>query len=255
MTILDRLERHLSRFAVPNLIRYVVALNALVFVLVNQNPEYVTALTLDRNAILQGQVWRLVSWIFIPQDSSLFYFFYLMFLWWLGDLLEATWGAFRLNLYYLTGIVLCVASALIFGASQGNLSLNLSVLLAVATLAPNLEILILFVIPLKLKWLALVSLLWPMQEMLRGPLAARMIVIMCLANYLIFFGPMFIRRGVENRSIQARRSKFEAAKLPVTETLHRCEVCGATEDSQPDAEFRVSADGHEYCLKHLPSRN
>jgi hypothetical protein len=103
-----------------------------------------------------------VSWIFIPDTlSPIWVIFYLMVVWWTGDLLEGTWGAFRLNAYYFLGMFFCVASALIFGASGGNMFLNLSLFLAVATLAPNLEILFLLVIPLKLKWVALISLLWP----------------------------------------------------------------------------------------------
>ena len=72
MTILDRLEKWLGRFAVPGLIRYVVALSALVFILVTINPGYTQMLALDRNAILQGEIWRLASWIFIPETTSYF---------------------------------------------------------------------------------------------------------------------------------------------------------------------------------------
>ncbi len=148
----------------------------------------------DREAILQGQVWRLVSWIFIPDTlSPIWVIFYLMIVWWTGDLLENTWGAFRLNAYYFLGMFFCIASALIFGASGGNVFLNLSLFLAVATLAPNLEILFLLVIPLKLKWVALISLLWPAYILVTGSLPVKMIVVMCLGNYLIFFGPSFLR--------------------------------------------------------------
>ena len=129
MTLLDRLERHLSRFAIPHLIRYVVALNALVFILLSLDPKYLSVLVLSREAILQGQVWRLVSWIFIPDTlSPIWVLFYLMVVWWTGDLLESTWGAFRLNAYYFLGMFFCIASALIFGASGGNMFLNLSLL-------------------------------------------------------------------------------------------------------------------------------
>ena len=114
-----------------------------------------------------------------------------MVVWWTGDLLENTWGPFRLNAYYFLGMFFCVASALIFGASGGNVFLNLSLFLAVATLAPNLEILFLLFIPLKLKWVALISLLWPAYILITGPLPVKMIVIMCMGNYLIFFGPSF----------------------------------------------------------------
>lgn len=253
VTLLDWLERHLARFAIPRLIRYVVVLNALVFILVTLDPKYVSMLVLDREAILEGQVWRLVSWIFIPDTlSPLWVIFYLMIVWWTGDLLEGTWGAFRLNAYYFLGMFFCVASALIFGASGGNVFLNLSLFLAVATLVPNLEILFFFVIPLKLKWVALISLLWPAYILITGSLPVKMIVIMCLGNYLIFFGPSFIRRSHERRKLHHRRAKFEAAK-DTSPTLHRCEACGITEATDPHADFRVASDGKEYCLRHLPN--
>ena len=78
-----------------------------------------------------------------------------------------------------------------------------------------------------------------------------MIVIMCLGNYLIFFGPSFIRRTRENRQTVKRRAKFEGAKDD-SPTLHRCEACGITEATDPHADFRVAIDGREYCTKHLP---
>ena len=254
VTLLDWLERHLSRFAIPRLIRYVVALNALVFILLTLDPKYVSALFLDRDAILQGQVWRLVSWIFIPDTlSPIWVIFYLMVVWWTGELLEGTWGTFRLNAYYFLGMFFCVASALIFGASGGNMFLNLSLFLAVATLAPNMEILFLLVIPLKLKWVALISLLWPAYILVTGSLPVKMIVIMCLGNYLIFFAPSLIRRSRENRQTMKRRTRFEAAK-DASPTLHRCEACGITEATDPHADFRVANDGKEYCTAHLPKQ-
>ncbi len=253
--MIERLERSFSRFAIPGLIRYVVALNALVFILVTLNPEYAMVLELNRAAILRGEVWRLVSWIFLPETTSFFWIlFYLMFTWWIGDLLEGSWGSFRLNVYYFLGMALCMGSALIFGASGGNLFLNLSLFLAVATLAPNLEILVFFVLPVKIKWVALISLILPLGVLLSGPLAAKMVVVMCLGNYMIFFGPAFLKGGLAVRKTRDRRLKFEMAKLPVDAALHRCTVCGSTENTNPDAEFRVASDGNEYCTTHLPRR-
>ncbi len=255
MTILDRLERALARFAIPGLIRYVVALNALVFVLVTLNEGYASVLTLDRAEILQGEVWRLVSWIFLPETDSFFWiFFYLLFTWWLGETLEQSWGTFRLNAYYFLGMLLCVGSALIFGASGGNMFLTLSLFLAVATLAPNYEILLFFILPVKLKWVALFSLILPAGVFLFGALPEKMIIAMCLGNYLLFFGPAFVRSLIDKREVRVRKARFEEASLPASETLHRCEICGANEVTEPEAEFRVAADGKEYCTLHLPSR-
>jgi len=253
--MIDRLERSLSRFAIHGLIRYVVALNALVFILVTANHDYAQVLELDRAAILHGQVWRLVSWVFLPTTLDFFWIiFYLMFTWWLGDLLEGSWGAFRLNAYYFLGMLLCIGSALIFGASGGNFFLNLSLFLAVATLAPNLEILLFLILPVKIKWVALFSLIYPAYVLLFGPLAAKMAVVMCMGNYLLFFAPAYFQGTLASHKTRGRRQRFEAAKLPADSALHSCAVCGATERTHPDTEFRVASDGNEYCTGHLPVR-
>ena len=253
--MIDRLEQSLSRFAIHGLIRYVVALNALVFILVTLEPNYAHILELNRAAILHGEVWRLVSWIFLPTTLDFFWIiFYLMFTWWLGDLLEGSWGAFRLNAYYFLGMLLCIGSALIFGASGGNFFLNLSLFLAVATLAPNLEILLFLILPVKIKWVALFSLIYPAYVLLFGPLAAKMAVVMCMGNYLLFFAPAYFQGTLASHKTRGRRQRFEAAKLPADSALHSCAVCGATERTHPDTEFRVASDGNEYCTGHLPVR-
>jgi hypothetical protein len=256
MTFLDRLEKRLGHLAVPGLVRYVVALNALVFILVTINPEYTEVLRIDRGKILEGEVWRLVSWIFIPNTTGYFWIiFYLLFTWWIGDMLEQNWGTFRLNAYYFLGILLSIASALVFGSSGGNFFLNLSLFLAVATLAPNYEILLFLILPVKMKWVAAISLILPAAYLLLGPLSAKMMVVMCLGNYLLFFGPGFLRERAERGRNRERRERFTKAVSEADETMHKCEVCGITEITDPDAEFRVSADGREYCMAHLPSKN
>jgi len=255
MPLLNTLEKHLGRFAIPGLIRYVVALNALVFLLGLAVPAYVNQLTLDPEAIAAGQVWRLVSWIFIPTASSLlFVLFYLMFTWWMGDLIESAWGAFRLNVYYLAGFLGCTAAALFFGQSLANIALNSSLLFAAGTLAPELQVLLFGIIPLRLKWIAGFSAVLLGLGLVTGDWGARAAIVVCFSNYLLFFGPAFFRQTSEARKIAARRARFEVAKIPAAETLHRCEVCGRTEVSNPELDFRVSANGHEYCTAHLPAR-
>jgi hypothetical protein len=254
MQLLYTLEKYLGRFAVPGLIRYVVALNALVFILGLLSPDYIRMLALDRDAIMAGQVWRLVSWVFIPNTFSLLWIiFFLMFTWWMGDLIESIWGSFRLNVYYLTGYAGCTAAALLFGESSGNLALNTSLLFAAGTLAPELQIMLFGIVPLRLKWVALFSAVLLGVSLLAGDWGARAAIVVTYTNYLLFFGPTFLRNSVESRKIAARRAKFEIAKREV-DTLHRCAVCGRTEVSNPELDFRVSRDGNEYCTPHLPAR-
>ncbi len=253
MTILTQLERHLGRFAITGLIRYVVAFTALVFLLIRLQWPAVEFLALDPQLILQGQVWRLFSWILIPTTTDfLWIFFYLFFTWWLGETLEATWGAFRLNLYYLLGMIGCTAAAFLFGMTFANFLLSFSLLLAVATVAPDTEILFFF-FPLKIKWVAVISLVFPWGfSFVTGDFATRAAIIVCLLNYLIFFGPHLYRDSRDRNKATARRAKFEAAARDVPDALHRCETCGLTENADPEMDFRVSSDGREYCTRHLP---
>jgi Predicted membrane protein len=254
MSLLDTLEKHFGKFAIPGLIRYVVGFNALVFLLGLTQPAYLGALTLNRDAILSGEVWRLVSWIFIPNTTSLIWvLFYLMFTWWVGDLIEGTWGTFKLNVYYFLGYLACTIAALVFpGPSLGNTALTTSLLFAAATLAPELQVLLFGIIPLKLKWIAFISAGLLGLSVLGAPWGVLASVLIAFSNYLLFFGPAFFRRSRDAREIAARRAKFQPATVS---TLHRCEACGRTEVSNPELEFRVSVDGNEYCTDHLPKRN
>ena len=124
MSLLDRLEQRFGRFAIPGLIRYVVALNAVVYILIRMNPAFLGVLTLSPAAIMQGEVWRLFTYILIPQFGSfllpgwLAAAIYLMFLWWVGNGLEAAWGSFRLNLYYFAGMLGHHRGGLFFGPAH-----------------------------------------------------------------------------------------------------------------------------------------
>lgn len=257
--MLERLESRFGRHAIPGLIRYVVLFNALVYVLQLLAPGYIDMLILDPARLFSGEVWRLFTWIFIPRTTStLWILFALLFLWFLGDLLESSWSSFRVNLFYLSGWFFCTLSALLLpGAALGpgaNFFLNLTVLLAAATLQPNYQILLFFIIPLKLKWLAWISLLAPVLLFVGSSPAGKAAIAVSLLNYLLFFAPAFLKQRRFEHKAATRRAKFIARSTP-EETLHRCATCGRTEVSAPDLEFRVADNGHEYCLDHLPKRS
>src|SRR5438094_4871092 len=116
MTWLDKLERRLRFLAVPGLMRIVVAFNALVFLLVRLNPGFRFVVDLDPGRIRHGEIWRLITYIFLPQtDSFLWVFLLLWFLWFIGEGLEQAWGAFRLTLYFIVGMIGTTAAACFFG--------------------------------------------------------------------------------------------------------------------------------------------
>jgi hypothetical protein len=181
----------------------------------------------------------------------------LLFLWFLGDLMEASWTSFRVNLFYLSGWFFTTLGAMLIPgaglAAGANLFLNLTVLFAAATLQPNYQILLFFILPVKLKWLGWFSAIAPVLMFLGSPLGGKIAILLSMANYLMFFGPGLIRDLRQQKSTSQRRARFEDA-LAATEAMHTCSVCGRTDESHPDLEFRVSSDGNEYCLDHLPSK-
>jgi hypothetical protein len=261
MSWISWLEARAGFLGIPRLMQMIAVLNGLVYLLRLFQPSYVYALLLIPEKVLHGEVWRLVSYIFVPEMllrggypalQPLFLFVYLWFLVWMGDALENAWGAFRVTLYYFLGMVGVTIAAFLFGG--GGLFaflLNLSLFFAFATLYPDIQIYVLFVLPLKVKWLALVSLAPLMLELLLGSLSTKAAILVSFLNYFVFFGPMIYSKLVTRTATDIRRRKFEKQAAP-EDTLHRCVVCKRTEKDGPELEFRVSQNGEEYCLEHLP---
>ena len=260
MTFLDKLERRVGFIAVPGLLRYIAFLTALVFVLEKINPGYLGLLDLNRAAIMRGEVWRLVTYIFIPQMSSMLplpdwvnVVFYCLFLWWMGNGLESSWGAFKLTLFYLIGMIGTTIAALLFGAAFSNLMLTASIFFAFARFYPDLVIYFAYILPMKVKWIAWFSAAILLVQIALGSMQFRAAAICAMANYLIFFGRGLWREARNRHTVNARRQRFEMQTRDTTaEPLHRCAICGATELTNPQLEFRVARDGEEYCIPHLP---
>lgn len=262
MNWIDYLESKFGRFAIPGLVRIIVGFNALVFVLSLINKNFLSLLVFDRDLILSGQVWRLLTYIFIPalgdswlMPDYLWLVFWLMFLWMLGEGLEQAWGAFKLNLFYLLGMIGTTISVFVFGANSASVTLNMSLLFAFATIYPDFQILLFLIIPVRIKWLAWFSFGLLMFSMAGSSLALKMGVLVSFLNYALFFGPQLWRQGMQRKAVAARRAEFESKHRAETEALHQCVTCRRTELSDPSLEFRVSKDGNEYCVDHLPSRS
>ena len=259
MTWLDKLERRFGLLAIPGLIRIVISFTALVWVLMLLYPEFVAVLDLDPVRIRHGQVWRLVTYIFIPRGigppgpmQTLWVVLALWFLWFIGEGLERTWGPFRLTLYFAVGMIGTTIAAFFFGSNFSNGMLIASLFFAFARFYPNEVIYILFILPVKIKWLAWILAAYLMLGFFLGPNSYRAALIAAFTNYFIFFGPEIIHQARHRHDVSTRRRRFEAHSRSPTETLHRCAVCGATELSDPNLDFRVARDGEEYCMAHLP---
>src|ERR1700730_5197736 len=155
MTWLDKLERRFGFLAIPGLCRLLVGFTVLVFVLILLNPDFLNVIALDPGRVRRGEVWRLVTYIFIPPSlSPLFLLLGLWFLWFIGDGLERAWGAFRLTLYFFVGMIGTTVAAFFFGSNFSNSMLTAALFFAFATFYPNEVIYIFFILPVKVKWVA-----------------------------------------------------------------------------------------------------
>jgi membrane associated rhomboid family serine protease len=253
MTWLDKLEKRIGFIAIPGLIRIIVAFNVLVFVLIKLNPDFQFILDLNPARVRHGEVWRLVTYIFLPQSYNLLWLLLaLWFLWFIGDGLERAWGAFRLTLYFFIGIVGTTIAAFFSGSTFSNSMLISSLFFAFARFYPDLVIYLFFILPVKIKWLAWVYGALLLFGFVTGPNSLRMAVVAAMSNYLIFFGPEIIHDARHRRKVSSRRQRFEIQSRSETDSIHKCAVCGATELSDPNLDFRVARDGEEYCVPHLP---
>jgi hypothetical protein len=211
-------------------------------------------LMLDPEKIRHGEVWRLVTYIFIPQTMSpLWVIFALWFLWWVGEGTERAMGAFQFTLYFVIGMIGTTIAAFFFGSNFSNAMLMSSLFFAFARFYPEEMIYILFILPVRIKWLAWIYAAFLILGFFTGSNSYRAALVAAFANYLIFFGPELVQAVRHRRGVTERRRRFEVQSKPDTESLHKCAVCGRTEVTDPDLDFRVSSDGHEYCMAHLPS--
>ncbi|MFH1067325.1 MAG: hypothetical protein V1746_05440 [bacterium] len=203
----DALEERLGHWAIPHITRGIVALNALVFVLNLINPEFVRDLALDPSAVARGEVWRLASFLFIPDTRNiLFLVLYLLFTWFVGEALESEWGAFKLNLYFLTGMIGTAIAAFAFVKGQvDNFYLHASLLLAFGTVFPRMELMLFpLPIPIQARFLAMFSGLLLVLAAVFAPFA----VAAALLNYILFFLPPVVEAWREQRKSAKRMKAF-----------------------------------------------
>lgn len=250
--LLDKTERRFGRFAIPKLTLYIVFLNAFVYLLSYYNPDYLNSLTLNIDKVLKGEVWRLFTYLFIPPAASvIFIFFALYFLYLIGSALEAEWGSFRLNFYYFLGMIGTTAIGIFLPSTHlSNVFINLALFLAFATLYPDFTVYLFFIIPIKVKYLAILSWLGIIFNITFAPLEVKLIALVSVINYLLFFW----HNIAQNVRLMNRGPRPSAGFSPSRlEPFHKCSICGKTERDDEDLEFRVCRQcGKEFCSEHMP---
>lgn len=191
-TWLQKLNQKFGRWAIRNLMTYIVFGMAVVFML--QRPllwsneiNLYSLIEFDPLAIMRGQVWRIITFIFeSPSDSLFFVAFVLYFYWMIGSTLENEWGAFKFNIFYLTGIIGTIIGGLITGYAT-NIFLNASLFFAFALLYPNYEIMIFFILPVKIKYIALIDAAFYVIMFIFLGWSGRLAIVISLINLALFF--------------------------------------------------------------------
>ena len=253
--LLARLERRLGRYAIEHLTYFIVGGMAIVFLLGQLQVDFYSRLTLDIGLVRAGQVWRLVTYLFLPtSDSMLWILFSLYWVWMVGSNLESEWGPLKFNLYYLIGMLGTTTAAWLTGAAVGNLYLNMSLFFAFATLFPNYEILMFFVLRIRVKWLGLLSAGYVGYRFALGDWVIRGAIFAATINYFVFFGEHLFRL-LRSRNVQVRQAAKRASfrPPPVPTGGRACAICGATEDSGADIRIcscAKCAGPRSLCLEH-----
>lgn len=254
MRWLDRLERKYGEFAIRGLMTYIVGLTGAAYIFSLVEPNFYLKIALIPELVFKGEVWRLITYIFIPEGRSpLFTVIALYFYYFIGSSLENEWGSFRFNVYYFLGMIGTTIAALLTGWGTATY-LNLSLFLAFAYLYPEHEILLFFIIPVKMKYLGWLNWALIAFTVIFSPIPQKIAAIASVLNFLVFFWEEVFIRTKTTRKAYNNRKRFKA-EIPKNFTIHRCAVCGITEKDDPDMEFRycVECDGgdYEYCMKHL----
>lgn len=295
MNWLNKLEQKLGKYAVPNLILYLIGAYSVGFVLNMAMPNVLSYLNFQPYYIFHGQIWRLVTWIFMPTDSNIiFLLIMMMFYYQLGMALEKNWGTFRFNAYLIGGILITeVGSLLVYGiiyavfgqtaalmtsSMMGQMIsttyINMSIFLAFAMMYPEMQVMLYFIIPIKMKWMAAVYVVmlifnvWDIYHTIYAYTQSvglsfwyagimLLCIVLSLLNFLIFFLSTRNLNRYTPHEIH-RRQQFKAQmRQPKEETgiaKHKCAICGRTELDDPTLEFRFCSKcegNYEYCQNHL----
>ena len=278
MKFIDKLERKFGRFGIPNLTIYMIVCYVIGYALMIVNPGILNWLSLEPAYILRGQVWRLVTWVLYPPSTSGVLWFaiaVLFFYYPIGTSLERTIGTFKYTLYILSGVIFTILGAFILyfllggNVLVGNVFstyyISLSTFLGYAMCYPDMQVLLMFIIPVKMKWMAIFYVVIVVYEMIQYIMAGAWYLVIpivaSLLNFIIFYfgtkdfsryNPKEVHRRNEFRRAMEPQGRMKSGSGSVTK--HKCAICGRTELDDPNLEFRFCSrcnGNYEYCQDHL----
>lgn len=278
--LLDKLERKFSKYAIRNLSLYLIICYCIGYLLslLNNFFPILDFVSLNPDKIMHGQVWRIVTWVLIPPSRfDLFTIIMLYFYYSIGNSLERTWGEFRYNVYIFSGMLFSLIGAmglyfiyvfmfgqdpynvgLIISASFSTYYINLSIFLAFAAVYPDMQVLLFFIIPVKMKWMAILDVVYLGYLFITNSMGVRIAIVMSLLNFLLFFFGTRDYKKISYKEIKRKRDYKNAttqySNAANQYVRHRCHVCGITNNDDPEMEFRYCSKcmgNYEYCREHL----
>jgi hypothetical protein len=272
---MSNFEKKFGKYAIKNLSLMLIMCYAVGYLITFVNSNFLWYLTLNPYAILHGQIWRLFTWIVVPPESSNLFFVLIMlyFYYSLGTTLERTWGTYRYNVYLLSGMLFTVVgSFLMMGfcallyrvplAQAGEVGslffstyyINMSIFLAFAATFPEVQVLLMFIIPIKVKVLGIIYGVILLAEFLMGNVYSRFAMAASLFNFLVFWIGSRNHIHMSPRQVKRRQEFKREVRRNTGTTKHKCAICGRTEQDGDDLEFRFCSKcegNYEYCQEHL----
>jgi len=261
---IEKFCRRHPNFGIPNLMRYIVIANVVFWLLGAVNRPLMGYLLFSPSLILRGQIWRLISFVFIPPSTGVLAFIAFYFYYWIGTTLENQWGTGQFTIYFFTGVILTILYGFgiyfITGRSVllSSTYIYLSMFFSFAALFPDMQVLFLFFIPVKMKYLALVDAAFFLFSVFTTPFPENLLPVVAILNFLIFCGgdlkgmlPRKQSKGTINFKRESARIRREQRDKLYT---HKCAVCGRTDADYPELEFRYCsrcAGYHCFCVDHI----
>lgn len=261
MNWLNKLERKIGKFYIPNLMIIITVGTAMAFGLAQLvNSEFINLIYLSPSKVLSGEVWRLITFIFVPTNNSAIWLFFILYFYYMaGSSLERVWGGFKFNVYYLVGMLATILVSFITNSPVTGTFVNLSLFLAYAKIYPDMELLIFFILPVKVKYLGYLN--WAIiiflscMNLFKGNFSGAILTLVPIVNYLLFFARSnYKQTKMKTGSVIRIKDYKKKIKKTQKDYIHKCEICGITNKDDPNMEFRYCSKcsgKHCYCEKHI----
>ncbi|MBR2807966.1 MAG: hypothetical protein IKD65_02570 [Oscillospiraceae bacterium] len=264
MRLIDRFCYKHPNFGIPNLMRYLTIANVAFWILGAANSTLLSYLSFDAALILRGQVWRLLTFMLYPPSMGMLAFLVFYFYYWMGSTLERYWGTPQFNVYILIGWALTVVYGFLvyfLGGYRIRIDaqyLYLSMFFSYAALFPDQMVLLFFIIPIKMKYLALIDAVYFVMAVVSNPFPVNLLPVVAVLNFFLFFYGALLRlipKKPSNSTINFRKASRKIRQEEQNRLYHhKCAVCGRTDTEYPGLEFRYCsrcAGYHCFCADHI----